>query len=148
MGCSLNTSMGKELMGMIDFSKYHFFYNADAHYKAEQLYDHNFFTILLSGTAESFNAMCWGLAETSLQGELYRRYQGLDKGEYLTEEKVRTMLTVNEVPIALDILMRAISEGMDAETGEDEEIDEVLMELQKKTTNASPKPSISTSLLD
>ena len=114
---------------MINFDDYTFLYNADAHFKAMERYPDGFFTEILRSDLAGFNAVCWGLAEMSLQGELLRRYQGLDKKEYLTEAKVRSMLTIPEMPDAVKTLIDAINKGMKTED-DGEEIDEVLMELQ------------------
>jgi hypothetical protein len=123
-----------ELMGMIDFSKYTFLYNADAYFKAQERYPDGFFHILLKQDKEAFDAIVWFLGELSLQGELVRRYMGEDKKDYLTEEKVKHLLTIKEMPEALRVVVLAITQGLEIQADEDEEIDEVLMELQKKTT--------------
>lgn len=117
---------------MVNFEDYTFLYNADAHFKAMERYPEGFFATILQNDIDGFNAVCWGLAEMSMQGELFRRFQGEDKKEYLTEAKVRNSLTIPDMPEAVRILIEAINKGM--KTGDDdEEIDEVLMELQKKT---------------
>lgn len=117
---------------MINFDDYTFLYNADAHFKAMERYPNGFFATILRNDLEGFNAVCWGLAETSLQGELYRRFQGEDKKDYLTEAKIRNSLTIPDMSEAVGVLINAINKGMKTDD-DDEEIDEVLMELQKKT---------------
>jgi len=127
---------------MINFDKYHYLYNADAHFKAQEKYPDGYFSVLLAGDKNSFDALTWFLAELSLQGELVRRYMGEDKGEYLTEERARHMLSIKQMPEALRIVVTAIKDGLEIEADENEEIDEVLMELQKKTEKPSVEESI------
>ena len=117
---------------MIEFDKYHYLYNADAHFKAQERFPDGYFSLLLQGDKDSFDTIAWFLAELSLQGELVRRYMGEDRGEYLTEEKARHLLTIKQMPEALKIVVNAIKDGLEIEADEDEEVDEVLMELQKK----------------
>ena len=126
---------------MINFDDYTFLYNADAHFKAMERYPEGFFQTIIGGDLAGFNAVCWGLAETSMQGEMYRRFQGQDKKDYLTEAKVRNMLTLPEMPEAVKVLMDAINKGMRVQD-DGEEIDEVLMELQKKTETNLTEPNI------
>lgn len=119
---------------MLDFDKYTFLYNADAYFKAQERFPDGFFHLLLKQDKEGFDTIVWFLGELSLQGELVRRYMGEDKRDYLTVEKAQHLLTVKEMPEALRVVVTAIMQGLEIEADEDEEIDEVLMELQKKTT--------------
>lgn len=118
---------------MINFEDYTFLYNADALFKAQEKYPDGFFHLLLKQDKEAFEALTWFLGELSLQGEIVRRYKGEDKKEYLTQEKAKHLLSIKEMPEALKVVINAIQQGLEIETDEDEEIDEVLMELQKKT---------------
>lgn len=118
---------------MINFDDYTFLYNADAYFKAQEKFPDGFITILLKQDKEAFDALVWFLAEMSLQGELVRRYMGEEKKDFLTEEKVRHLMTVKEMPEALKVVVSTIQKGLEIETDENEEIDEVLAELQKKT---------------
>jgi len=118
---------------MINFDDYTFLYNADAYFKAQERFPDGFISLLLKQDKEAFDTLVWFLAEMSLQGELVRRYMGEDKKDFLTEEKVRHLMTVKEMPEALKVVVSTIQKGLEIETDEDEEIDEVLAELQKKT---------------
>ena len=126
---------------MLDLEQYHYLYNADAHFKALDRFGAGFFDMILKSDLEGFNAICWGLAEMSLQGELMRRYQGLEAHDYLTESKVRNMISIKQIADAVKILIDTINDGMGVEEDKNDEIDEVLMELQKKTENNSPEHS-------
>jgi len=118
---------------MINLNDYTYLYNADAHFKAMEKFPDGYFSLLLSGSKDAFDTAVWFLAELSLQGELVRRYMGEDKKNYLTEERVRHLLSIKQLPDVIKIVVETIKKGLEVETDEDEEIDEVLMELQKKT---------------
>lgn len=118
---------------MINFDDYTFLYNADAYFKAQEKFPDGFIGKLLNQDKEAFDTLVWFLAEMSLQGELVRRYMGEDKKDFLTEEKVRHMMSIKDMPEALKIVVDTIKKGLEIQSDENEEIDEVLMELQKKT---------------
>lgn len=120
---------------MIDFKKYSFVFNAYAYFASREKYpdpDKTFMDLITEQSAEGFDAICWGLAETSRQGDARRRYYGYKDGEVLDEEWLKQHLRLGEVMTARLILVDAIRRGMGNEEDEDEEIDEVLLELQKK----------------
>ena len=117
---------------MLDLNNYEFLYNAEAHFAAMEMFPDGFFQTMLRDDKKGYDALCWGLAELSQQAELVRRYKGLDSKEYLTEEYVRAMLDYNQTPEALRILVGAVSKGLNVQQDENEEIDEVLAEIQKK----------------
>ena len=81
---------------------------------------------------DGINAIAWGLAETSKQGDARRRYYGYRDGEVLDEEWLKCNMSLSDLVQGRYILLDAVSRGMGNEQDEDEEIDEVLLELQKK----------------
>ena len=117
----------------MDFSKYSFVYNAEAHFKGVDKYPGGVMEAMQREGSEGFNALCWLLAEMSMQGELIRRDMGYDKGETLTEEQLKRHMKIREINKAREVALSAVIRGLKGEDKEDEEIDEVLMELQKKT---------------
>jgi len=120
---------------MINFEDYEYLYNADAHFKAMEKFPNGFFQTIVLDNKEGFDALCWGLAELSMQAELVRRYKGEDSKPYLTEDKVHALMDYTQTPEALRIVVMAVSKGLTGTAAdEDEEIDEVLAELQKKRT--------------
>ncbi len=82
---------------------------------------------------EAFESTCWMLAKLSEQGELCRRFQGMDKGRILSFQHAKAMLAPLDVLRARESIRAAWNIGFDMTEDEDEEIDLGLMELQKKT---------------
>lgn len=119
---------------MIDFSQYSFVFNAAAYFNAIEKYPDGFIEPVISGGRDSFDAICWFLQELSTQGERIRRHYGMDKHEVLLEETARMLLKPTELTEARDIIVDAVVKGMSV-GDDDEEVDEVLLELQKKTTS-------------
>lgn len=119
---------------MFNFDEYSFVFNASAYFDALDKYPDGFIEPLLKGGRDSFDAICWFLQELSTQGELIRRHYGMDKHQILLEETARAMLKPRDIVQARDIILNAITKGMNTDNDE-EEVDEVLLELQKKTTN-------------
>jgi hypothetical protein len=116
----------------MDFSKYHFVYNAAAHFAAMDRYPDGLVAEMGKNGSEGFNALCWALAELSMQGELVRRDMGYDKGETLNDDKLRLHLKLRDIPTARQIITDALIAGVGSSDA-DSEVDEVMLELQKKT---------------
>ena len=87
----------------------------------------------------SFENLCWMLSKLAEQGELVRRYQGHDRAPMAGTDWFRTMLKPMEVPVAKLAVQQAVRLGFSREvdSGEEEEIDLGLMELEKKTAPPS-----------
>lgn len=89
---------------------------------------------------KSYEAVCWLLAKLSEQGELVRRWQGLDRGPIVPEQYFRANLKPMDVAGAKDAIREAIAEGFRREErGEKRDIDLGLAELQKKTADGAAK---------
>lgn len=117
----------------MDFTKYHLLYNAAAHFKVLEKYPDGGITKAISDPGiDGYAATCWALELLSTQGELARRDMGHDHEKWLTEEQAMLHMTPGKMLLAKQLVIEAISEGLRT-TGPDEEVDEVLMELQKKT---------------
>lgn len=113
-----------------------FLYNAAAHFAAEEKYPEGVINELRKKGAESFNALCWVLGETAKQAELMRRYMGETPEEVPTEEEFRLKLRPSQIHEASEIVLNTIVKGLRGdEEDEEEEIDEVLLEMQKKTSD-------------
>lgn len=117
---------------VFDFSKYDFVYNAAAHFAAQDKYPDGLWAELVKPGKAGFDALCWALAETSMQGELIRRDMGHDKRETLDEDKLRLYLKPRQINEARTIVLNAMTKGL-SNDDDNEEIDEVLLENQKKT---------------
>lgn len=116
----------------MDFNKYRFTYNAMAFFNAQERYPDGLAQEVFKEGKEGLDALCWALEELSTQGDLVRRSLGYDKGEILTAEVAMAQLKANDVPKAKLLVLDALKRGM-GEADEEDEVDLVLMELQKKT---------------
>lgn len=127
--CAANTE------GDVDFTKYDFVYNASAHFDAMERYPDGLMRAISQPGAEGFLATCYALELLSTQGELIRRDMGHDPRATIQEKDAMLHLRPKDILEAKRLVMEAISEGISARD-EDEEVDEVLMEIQKKTASA------------
>lgn len=85
-------------------------------------------------TREGFEAVCWYLEALATQGELYRRWEGQDKGPIPTADMLAVCLSPLDAPRAKAAIQRAICAGFALEeTERPKEIDKGLLELEKKT---------------
>lgn len=114
-------------------------YNAAAHFAACEKYpDGGLVEAIRKPDASSFDAVLWAWAESAKQAELYRRFMGEDPRRILTEEEWRMLIKPGQMAAVTNRVMEAIIEGMGAESDKDQEIDEVLLELEKKTGRRRP----------
>lgn len=82
---------------------------------------------------EAFEAVCWYLEELSIQGELFRRRQGMDRGATLDKNVLEVELSPLDFPKAKAAVQRALYAGFfREETEPPKEIDKGLQELEKK----------------
>lgn len=85
----------------------------------------------------SFENTCWLLAKLSEQGELVRRWQGLERGPIVPEQYFRVNLKPLDVAGAKDAIREAISLGFSREEEREKRVRDLwLEELQKKTAKA------------
>lgn len=95
----------------------------------------------ISGSDKAaFDAVCWYLAKLSEQGELARRWEGHEAQELFTEADFRTLMTPSDFPAAKLAVIRALNMGFGREVEDDEPVDLVLLEMQKKTEKAAAAP--------
>ena len=116
----------------MDLNQYSYVCNAAAHFAAQDKYPEGLWTELVKPGKAGFDALCWALAETSIQGELIRRDMGYDKRETLDESKFRLYLKPRQINEARTIIMNAMIKGLNS-GDEADEVDEVMAEIQKKT---------------
>lgn len=86
---------------------------------------------------QSFENTCWLLAKLSEQGELVRRWQGLERGPIAPEQYFRVNLKPLDVAGAKDAIREAITIGFSREEEREKRVRDLgLEELQKKTAKA------------
>ncbi len=117
----------------MDLTQYSFVYNAAAHFAAMDKYPGGITTAILQNGFEGFAALCWALQEMSIQGELLRRDLGHEPGETVKAEYAMRNLGVHDVLEARRLVLMAVEKGLKQPGDERQEVDEVLLELQKKT---------------
>lgn len=88
----------------------------------------------------AFEAVCWYLAKLSEQGELTRRWQGMEPGKVPTEEQLRIQMTPADMPGAQIALLRALNLGFGREIPDEEPVDIGLAEFTKKATPEAAGP--------
>lgn len=89
-------------------------------------------------TKKSFDATCWMLWKLSEQGELYRRWMGMDRREVPSEGFFRANLGPLDVLDARAAISRAVELGFRRDVPEPGGVDLGLMELEKKTAATEP----------
>lgn len=113
-------------------------YNAAAHFAACEKYPEGLIKEMSKQGVESFDAMLWGFTEAAKQAELYRRFLGETPRKILSEAEWRLIIKPGQMSQATNMLMDAIIAGLATDNNdEDQEIDEVLAELEKKTSRAA-----------
>lgn len=86
---------------------------------------------------QSFENTCWLLAKLAEQGELVRRWQGLERGPIVPVEYFRAHLRPLDVAGAKDAIREAITLGFSREEERERLVRDLgLEELQKKTAKA------------
>lgn len=89
-------------------------------------------------TAKAFDNTCWMLVKLAQQGEIFRRYQGMDKQPMLTVAQAQTLLSPLDLIAAQTAIREAYASGFERKVkDEEDDIDLGLVELQKKTGLAS-----------
>ena len=85
----------------------------------------------------SFENTCWLLCKLAEQGELVRRWQGLERGPIAPPEYFRAHLRPLDVAGAKDAIREAITLGFSREEEREKRVRDLgLEELQKKTAKA------------
>lgn len=109
-------------------------YNAAAHFATIEKYPDGLASAIMGTDRASFDAACWALSELSTQSELIRRDLGYEKRPLLPPEYFALRLKFPDLISAKEQILEAMSKGLNIED-ENDEVDEVLRELQKKTEN-------------
>lgn len=94
------------------------------------------------GTKRAFDATCWLLYKLAEQGELVRRWQGLDKRPIPAEGYYRVHLTPAGLLEARHAIEEAVRLGFARDVPDADGVDLGLAELEKKTAEEGSAPSI------
>lgn len=97
---------------------------------------------IVGADTRSFENTVWMLVNLAKHGEAYRRYMGEDALPMLSVEGALCTMGPRDVVVARAAIREAIDSAFAREPrNEEEEIDEGLLELQKKTERGLPAPS-------
>lgn len=119
--------------------EYRLLYNAAAHFAAAERYPDGLLNEMSKPGPTGLAALCWAVAELGQQAELARRAMGYDPGPLPAESEVMATLMPKDILSARKAVLDAMTRGLgDAGDGE---VDEVLLELQKKKAPACPGPN-------
>lgn len=109
------------------------YYNGYAMYAVRDLLgEEKIYDVLAQDTPEAFEKTCEIASILATQGELYRRYIGMDKGRILSAQVLRLILRPVDMVALRKAIMDAFVAGMQAEQPEDADVDLGLQELDAK----------------
>lgn len=114
---------------------FYLLYNGYAFFDVMEKVGENPQKAILEATKEGFAALCTVFTTLAVCGELSRRQEGYDKGLLLTEERCKMLLSIRDIPVARSACMEAMINGFKTESDPDEIVDEVLIEIEKKTSD-------------
>lgn len=117
----------------MDLKNIHLLYNALAHFHCMEKYPDGIIQAISEDGEESLYATCWALRELHTQYNLSQKALGYEPEQNITESAFLTQLKIHQVVEAKTMIISAVIHGMKAEDDPNEEVDEVLQELQKKT---------------
>ena len=123
----------------LDGHKFYLCLNGQALFDAYDNFGYeDFITKHIEGQSKaSFENTCWLLCKLAEQGELVRRWQGLERGPIVPVEYFRAHLRPLEVAGAKDAIREAITLGFSREEERERLVRDLgLEELQKKTAKA------------
>jgi len=116
----------------MDFTKYEFVYGAEVHFAGVEKFPGGLMKEMDKKGRAPFDAMCWVLAAMAEHAELLRRDLGHDKREVPSADYFKLHMKLKDIMPAKQIILNCIAKGLRGETDEDEEVDEVLAEIEKK----------------
>lgn len=123
----------------LDGHKFYLCLNGQALFDAYDKFGYKeFITKHIEGQSKaSFENTCWLLCKLAEQGELVRRWQGLERGPIVPVEYFRAHLRPLDVAGAKDAIREAITLGFSREEERERLVRDLgLEELQKKTAKA------------
>lgn len=129
---------------VLDGKEYHLLLNGEALFDCYEHfgYEKDLLDLIGADGKDGFAAAAWMLATFSMQGELYRRWQGEDRGSYLSESQARVLLKPADIPTLRAVLIDTIMDGFNRKHPDDGPVDPWLNELTQKKTKESAARNI------
>lgn len=115
--------------------EYRLLYNAAAHFETLEQYPNGIIEAIAEPGKKGFEALCFALDCLSHQAEAARAYLGQETREPISEEWALKNMRIVDIVKAKTAVFDAVSKGIGESA--DSEVDEVLLELQKKTERSS-----------
>ena len=119
-------------------SEYWLVYTADAYFELNERYGADFLEEIRPATREAWNIAVGCICVLAREGELCRRFMGLDPTPFLDEETVRRTVLPDGISNVKKAVFDTFICGMhiDVESEGNEPVDIRLMEYEKKTRPA------------
>lgn len=123
----------------LDGKEYHLLLNGEALFDCYERFgqDKGLLDLLETDGRNGYEVIAFFLATFSMQGELYRRWQGEDRGSYLSESQARVLLKPADIPTLRAVLIDTIMDGFNRKHSDDGPVDPWLNELTQKKTKES-----------
>lgn len=128
----------------LDGKEYHLLLNGEALFDCYERFgqDKGLLDLLETDGRNGYEVIAFFLATFSMQGELYRRWQGEDRGSYLSESQARVLLKPADIPTLRAVLIETIMDGFNRKHPDDGPVDPWLNELTQKKTKESAARNI------
>ncbi len=115
--------------------EYTLLHNGYAMFQLRELFGEDLMEQMYESTPEGFETLCKVAEVLSEQGELARRYEGMDSHDTLKAERLKIMASPLEAAQIRNDVVKTILKGFGREI-EDEEKDLALAELEQKKTES------------
>ena len=121
-------------MNSIKVGKYemNLLYNGNAYFELKDRWGDEIVSTLSGQNGNPMECLADTLYTMAREGELVRRLNGYDKQPIPSKEYIKITLKVKDFYPTVEAVMQAINDGLKTESDVDEEVDEGLLELQKK----------------
>lgn len=126
----------KAIKTTIDGREYYLFYNAEAMFQIQELMpEDGSMGALFEHSRAALDLTVKSAAIMAEQGELARRAYGYDAGEFISAERIASVLAVRELAELKKDVADAVLLGLERRVlNEDKVVDLGLLALEKKTT--------------
>lgn len=114
--------------------EYYLAFNGAAMFEIEDAFGgaNKLLDAMKGSSREAFDATCGAAAILSEQGELARRALGYENAPFLSEDVAKALASPMETVLLRNAVSKAIFAGYDREVESDEDVDLVLLELERK----------------
>ena len=124
----------REVLVTLAGQEYPLLFNGAAMFSVREKFgDGNLAELIAPNTAEAFNNLCQLIGVLAEQAELARRYMGHSAGAILTADMVRALASPLDMIVLKQAAIRAVILGYGRDIPDNDEVDLLLSEIQKKT---------------